>query len=338
MDEAKKRAVEALESRLVTTYKEAIPRDMQPGAVEAIGTGIPALDLATGVGGLPRGRIVEVYGAEGSGKTAVALSTIAEVQRSGGVGAFIDAEHALTPSFATMLGVKWEDLLLARPDKGEDCFAIMEDIALSGVVDVITLDSVASLVAAQELEGDYGDPNVAALAKLMSQSLRRMSGVIARTNAVAIFVNQMREKPPIGTFNARFAPKEQTAGGRALRFYASMRIEVAQSTVYKQGDLRVGHRCRAKIQKNKVAAPFEQAEWDLYYRNCVVDGQAYEPGIDWLGAAIDGALGRGIITQRSSFYYLVVDDVEILKTNGLKAFRKALETDESLLDAFLERI
>lgn len=335
MDDEKRKQIEELEARLASTYGESAPAiPGESGTVEVVSTGIPALDIATGVGGLPRGRIVEVYGAEGSGKTAVALAAIAECQRNGGVAGFIDAECALTPSFAEMFGVNMEELLLSRPEKGEDALAIMEDLAESKIVDIIALDSVASLITEQELTGDYGDANVAALAKFMSGGLKRLAGVMSKSNAVALFVNQLRSKPEIG-FSAKFAPKEQSAGGRALRFYASMRIEVKTGQPYVVQGLRVGHRCRCYISKNKVAPPFETCEWDLFYRRCTVDGIEYEPGLDWLGAAIDGALASGVIIQRSSFYYFTMPGGEEIKANGLKAFRKQL-TEPKVLEAFWE--
>lgn len=307
--------------------------------VEALPTGIPTLDRAIGIGGMPRGRIVEVFGPEGSGKSAVALAAIANTQRNGGVAGFVDAEFALTPKFATMLGVDFSSLLYAQPGVGEDAMDIIEDMAVSGVVDIIALDSVAALVPEQELEGEYGDANVGSQAKLMSSSLRRLAGVVARTNAVVIFINQLRSKVEMNSFVAKFGKKEQTAGGRALRFYASLRVEVQTTTKYKQGDKQVGHKVKIRIEKNKVAPPFETAEWDLFYRNCVVDGVSHKPGIDWVGAALEAAIDEKIIPQKSSFYYLVDDDgVEICKANGKQAFRQMLESDEMLMDIFLSKL
>jgi recombination protein RecA len=255
--------------------------------VETISSGSLALDLALGVGGFPRGRIIEVYGPESSGKTTVALHAIAEVQRAGGQAAFIDAEHALDPLYARNLGINIDELLLSQPDTGEQALEIAEALVRSGAVEIIVIDSVAALVPKAEIEGEMGDAFVGLQARLMSQALRKLSGAINKSKVIAIFINQLREK--VGVM---FGNPETTPGGRALKFYSSVRLEVRRIESIKQGNDLVGNRTRIKVVKNKVAPPFKQAELDIMYGE----------GISREGSIIDIGTEMDIVNKSGAWF------------------------------------
>lgn len=291
MMEDKSRALETAVTQIEKQFgKGSIMRLGEANAilnVEVIPTGSLALDLALGIGGVPRGRIVEIYGPESSGKTTVALHIIAEAQKQGGTAAFIDAEHALDPSYARNLGVDIDNLLVSQPDTGEQALEIAEVLVRSGAVDVIVVDSVAALVPRAELEGEMGEPHVGLQARLMSQALRKLAGSISKSRTTAIFINQIREKVGIVFGNA-----ETTPGGRALKFYASVRLEVRRMENLKRGEDVIGSRTRVKVVKNKVAPPFKQAEFDIIYGE----------GISRASAAIDLGVNLGIVEKTGTWY------------------------------------
>jgi recombination protein RecA len=286
--------------------------------IEVIPTGSIALDVALGIGGLPRGRVVEIYGPESSGKTTVALHAVANAQRLGGIAAFIDAEHALDPEYAAKLGVDTDALLVSQPDTGEQALEIMDMLIGSGSLDVIVIDSVAALVPRAEIEGDMGDSHVGLQARLMSQALRKITGRLSQTKTTAIFINQLREK--IGVF---FGSPETTTGGKALKFYASIRIDVRRIQTLKEGADSVGNRTKAKIVKNKMAPPFKIAEFDIIY------GQ----GISREGGIIDMGVEHGFIKKSGSWFTYDGDQLG----QGMENSRRFLR-DNPELAAELERL
>lgn len=256
--------------------------------VEHIRTGSLTLDLALGIGGIPRGRIIEIYGPESSGKTTVALHCVAEAQKSGGTAAFIDVEHALDPVYAGNLGVDIDSLLVSQPDSGEQALEIAEALVRSGAIDIIVIDSVAALVTRAEIEGEMGDSHVGQLARLMSQALRKLTGALSKTNCAAIFINQLRDK--IGVV---YGSSETTTGGRALKFYSSVRVEVRKGETLKNGAEMIGSRTKAKIVKNKIAPPFKIAEFDIMYGK----------GISHVGEIVDLGVEKGVLKKSGAWFY-----------------------------------
>ncbi len=255
--------------------------------IQVIPTGSIALDLATGIGGFPRGRVIEIFGPESSGKTTLALSAIAQSQRLGGIAAFVDAEHALDINYASKLGVNIEELLVSQPDTGEQALEVAETLVRSGAVDIIVIDSVAALVPKAEIEGDMGDAHMGLQARLMSQALRKLTAAIAKSQTTVIFINQIRMK-----LGVMFGSPETTTGGNALKFYASMRLDIRKIDTLKEGQEATGSRVRVKIVKNKVAPPFRQAEFDIYYNE----------GISRIGEIIDIGVEKGIIEKSGAWY------------------------------------
>jgi recombination protein RecA len=287
----KERALGAALSQIERSYgKGAIMRLGEGGGirgVDVVSTGALTLDLALGVGGLPRGRVVEIFGPESSGKTSLSLHVIAEAQKLGGVAAFIDAEHALDPAYAARIGVNTDELLISQPDTGEQALEIVEVLVRSQAVDVVVIDSVAALVPKAEIDGEMGDNHVGLQARLMSQAMRKLTAAISRSNCVVIFINQLREK--VGVM---FGNPEVTTGGRALKFYASVRLDIRKIDSLKQGLDVIGGRVRVRVVKNKVAAPFRSAELDLLYNE----------GISYEGSVLDGALEAGVVEKSGAWF------------------------------------
>src|SRR5487761_1222274 len=287
--------------------------------MEVIPTGSIALDVALGIGGLPRGRVVEIYGPEGGGKTSLALHTIANTQKAGGIAAFIDAEHALDPDYAQKLGVDTDAMLVSQPDTGEQALEIMDMLIRSGALDIVVIDSVAALVPRAEIEGEMGDAHVGLQARLMSQALRKLTGALSNSGTTAIFINQLREK--IGVM---FGSPETTTGGKALKFYSSVRLDVRRIETLKDGAEAVGNRTRVKVVKNKVAPPFKQAEFDIVY------GQ----GISREGSLIDVGVDQGIIKKSGAWYTYEADQLG----QGKENVRSFLRDNPDLADEIEKKI
>jgi recombination protein RecA len=321
-NEGRAKALEAVMAQLDKNYgKGAVMRlgDKESAKVEAISTGAIALDAALGIGGLPRGRVIEIYGPESSGKTTVALHAVANVQKAGGTAAFIDAEHALDPIYAAKLGVDIDNLLVSQPDTGEQALEIMDMLVGSGAVDIVVVDSVAALVPRAEIEGDMGDSHVGLQARLMSQALRKITGRLNSTGTTAIFINQLREK--IGVF---FGSPETTTGGKALKFYASVRIDIRRIETLKDGPNPIGNRTRAKIVKNKMAPPFKQAEFDILYGE----------GISVEGGILDLAVENDIVKKSGAWFTY---DGEQLG-QGRENVRKLLKDNPELTEELKEKV
>lgn len=287
--------------------------------VDCIPTGCLSLDLALGVGGVPRGRITEIFGPEASGKTTLAQHIIAELQKMGGIAAFIDAEHALDPDYAKKIGINISDLLISQPDTGEQALEILETLVRSNAVDVIVIDSVAALVPRKEIEGDMGDQHMGLQARLMSQALRKLTGVVSKSKTVVVFINQIRLK--IGVF---FGNPETTTGGTALKFYSSVRIEVRRAAQIRQGDKIIGNRVKVKIVKNKVAAPFKTCEFDIMYNE----------GISISGDLIDAGVAHEIIKKSGNSY--VFGDIKL--GVGRENAKKTLRADKKLIKEIKKEI
>ncbi|MDF2502528.1 MULTISPECIES: recombinase RecA [Clostridium] len=290
MDNEKLKAIEAAMGQIEKQFgKGSIMKLGEHGIadIDSISTGCLALDIALGIGGVPKGRIIEIYGPESSGKTTVALHIIAEAQKTDGTAAFIDAEHALDPSYAKRLGVDTENLIVSQPDTGEQGLEIAEALVRSGAIDVIVVDSVAALVPRAEIEGEMGDSHVGLQARLMSQALRKLAGAINKSNCVVVFINQLREKVGI-----MFGNPETTPGGRALKFYASVRMDIRRIDSIKQGEEMIGNRTRVKVIKNKIAPPFKQAEFDIMYNE----------GISKQGNIIDVGVKEEIVQKSGAWF------------------------------------
>ena len=322
----REKALEAALAQIDKQYgKGSVMRlgDKTVAPIAAIPTGSVALDIALGIGGLPRGRVVEIYGPESSGKTTVALHAVASAQRMGGIAAFIDAEHALDPEYAKKLGVDTDALLVSQPDTGEQALEIMDMLVGSGSVDIVVIDSVAALVPRAEIEGEMGDSHVGLQARLMSQALRKITGRLSQTRTTAIFINQLREK--IGVM---FGSPETTTGGKALKFYASIRIDVRRIETLKEGTVPVGNRTRAKIVKNKMAPPFKQAEFDIIY------GQ----GISREGSLIDIGVDQGFVKKSGAWFTYDGDQLGQGKENARKFLRDNPDLANELERQILEKL
>ncbi len=281
--------------------------------VDVIPTGSFSLDLALGVGGIPKGRIVEIFGPEASGKTTLALNVVAQAQKKGGKAAFIDAEHAMDPEYAARLGVKIKDLLISQPDSGEEALNIVESLVKSGIIDIVVVDSVAALTPKAEIEGEMGAQFIGLQARMMSQALRKLTAISAKSNTTIIFINQLRDK-----LGVMFGSRETTPGGRALKFYCSVRIDVRRIAQVKKGEIIIGNRVRAKVVKNKVAAPFREAEFDIMF------GQ----GISYEGDVLNAALKHGVVTKSGATYSMEGQKLGV----GFDKVTEMLKEDKKLLN------
>lgn len=317
----KKKALETALAQIEKAYgKGAIMRlgDDIPVNVEAISTGSIALDIALGIGGVPRGRIIEIYGPESSGKTTLALHILASAQKNGGEVAFIDVEHALEPAYAQALGVDIDNLLISQPDTGEQALEITEQLVRSGALDVVVVDSVAALLPRSELEGEMGDSSVGVIARLMSQALRKLAGTVSKTRCIVIFINQLREK--IGVM---YGNPETTPGGRALKYFSSVRIDVRRVETIKNGSQAIGNRTKAKIIKNKVAPPFKEAEFDIIYGE----------GISKIGEIIDMGVKLDLIDKSGAWF-----TVGETRLQGREAVKTYLKENPEVADELEEKI
>jgi len=321
LDEKMAAAMAAMEQIKTKFGEGAIMKfgEARKTAVDAIPTGCLSLDIALGINGVPRGRIIEVFGPEASGKTTLAQHIVSEVQKMGGVAAFIDAEHALDPEYAAKIGVNVKELLISQPDTGEQALEILETLVRSNAVDVIVVDSVAALVPQKEIEGDMGDSHMGLQARLMSQALRKLTGIVSKTKTVVIFINQIRLK--IGVF---FGNPETTTGGTALKFYSSVRIEVRRSAQIKQGDKIIGNRVKTKIVKNKVAAPFKTCEFDIMYNE----------GISIAGDLLDTGTAYGVINKSGNSY--AYGDIKL--GVGRENAKRFLRADKKLMKEIRKKI
>jgi recombination protein RecA len=314
--EAKLKALKLTMEKLDKTYGKGAVMRMGDAAVEEVEvspSGSLGVDIALGIGGYPRGRVIEIYGPESSGKTTLTLHAIAEVQKLGGIAAFIDAEHAFDRAYAEKLGVNTEELIISQPDNGEQALEIADNLIRSGAIDLVVIDSVAALTPKAEIEGEMGDSKVGLHARLMSQALRKLTGTISKTNCTCFFINQLREK--IGVM---FGNPETTTGGNALKFYASVRIDIRRSTQIKDGEEVVGNRIRVKVVKNKVAPPFRSAEFDIYYGE----------GISKAGELIDLGVQHGIVNKSGSWFSY--GDTKL--GQGRDAVRQLLKDNQELAD------
>ena len=322
-NEDKKKALDAAIAKLEKDFgKGTVMKLGDPAAqvsVETIPTGSLSLDIALGLGGVPRGRVVEIYGPESSGKTTVALHMISEVQKRGGIAGFIDAEHALDPVYARNIGVDIDELYISQPDSGDQALEIAETMARSGAMDIIVIDSVAALVPKQEIEGDMGDSHVGLQARLMSQALRKLTPVISKSNCVVIFINQLREKVGI-----MFGNPETTTGGRALKFYASVRMDVRRIETLKQGGEMIGNRTRVKIVKNKIAPPFKEAEFDIMFGK----------GISKSGDILDLAANCDVVKKSGAWYAYEGEKIGQGRENA-KSF---LEANPEIMDEIEKKV
>jgi recombination protein RecA len=293
--------------------------DARKTDVDVVSTGCTSLDIALGIGGVPRGRIIEIFGPEASGKTTLAQHIVAEVQKVGGIAAFVDAEHALDPDYAVRIGVNIKDLLISQPDTGEQALDIVETLVRSNAVDVIVVDSVAALVPQKEIEGDMGDSHMGLQARLMSQALRKLTGIVSKSKTIVIFINQIRIK--IGVF---FGNPETTTGGTALKFYSSLRIEVRRAAQIKQGEKIIGNRVKAKIVKNKVAAPFRTCEFDIMYNE----------GISVSGDLLDTGVAYNVVKKSGNSYAFE----EIKLGTGRENAKRFLRADKKLMKEIRKKI
>ncbi|MFA6306561.1 MAG: recombinase RecA [Patescibacteria group bacterium] len=320
--EEKMQAAETAIEQIKEKYGEgAIMRfgDARKSDVDAVPTGCLSLDIALGINGVPRGRIIEIFGPEASGKTTLAQHIIAEVQKLGGIAAFIDAEHALDPEYAAKIGINVKEMLISQPDTGEQALEILETLVRSNAVDVVVVDSVAALVPQKEIEGDMGDSHMGLQARLMSQALRKLTGTISKTKTVVIFINQIRMK--IGVF---FGNPETTTGGTALKFYSSVRIEVRRAAQIKQGDKIIGNRVKAKVVKNKVAAPFRACEFDIMYNE----------GISISGDLLDTGVVNNVVNKSGNSYSY--GDIKL--GVGRENAKRFLRADKKLMKEIRKRI